>query len=254
MAYVYGLFYEDKNGDDVCFYIGKGNGRRKEVHFTDCRLENDHNKHKTRKIKKCRENNQSPHSKILAEDLCDEIAHELEQSILEIDEIFNQLTNVKRGGRHNANHSEETKRKIGKANSGKNNGMKRKPTEEIQKNSGKLSREQAAEIKWLTENTDILHKRIAKEYPICKGTIRQINQNRVWKNVSPSKPQNNWHRSVDEDETFLGNSRKQRSKITKQDAQKIKWLSLNTDRTQKNIAEDYCIRKSQVSRIKLGKR
>jgi hypothetical protein len=222
MAYLYGLFYEDEK-EDVCFYLGKGSGNRKDVHFTDCRLENDRNKHKTRKIKKLRRENKNPHSKVLIDGLDDETAYRVEKSLLEREDIFENLTNVMQGGR-GVNHTEETRRKISEKMSGENNPNygkniwaemseeakrkqrrraaetqkgktlseehKRKISEAGKENkrAAKMTKEQAREVLWLAQNTEKSYRQIAENYPIGGSAVGSIKRRERWKDVSPKKP------------------------------------------------------------------
>lgn len=245
MAYLYGLFYEDGE-EDVCFYFGKGSNHRKDVHFTDCRLENDRNKHKTHKIKKLQREGKNPHSKILIDNLDDEIAYRVEKSVLERKDVFANLTNVMQGGR-GVNHTEETRRKISEKMSGENN-----PNYGKKIRNGKLNERQAAEIKWVSKNTDVLCSEIAKRYPVKKGTVRQIGQDFTWKEIKPQKPktENWWKKAKTRKDIF----RESNGNISKKDAANIKWRCRNAGEDVQDVSKDYPISRSQVRRIKKDKR
>lgn len=52
----------------------------------------------------------------------------------------------------------------------------------------KLTKEMAAEIKWLCHNTKLKNHEIAERYPITAGMVSKIRTNCSHRRVSPSKP------------------------------------------------------------------
>jgi hypothetical protein len=118
------------------FYVGKGNGYRCRDHFNEKRMKRDTNRYKVSKIKKVMaETGSYPKIQFVKIGLSENEAFSLEiKTIKRIGR--NKLTNYTDGGEGISGFklSEETKRKIGKANSGKNSPNYGKPlAEEIKK-------------------------------------------------------------------------------------------------------------------------
>lgn len=104
--------------------------------------------------------------------------------------------------------SEEHKERIAKANTGKTYSKERKQniseshkgktlSEKHKKNISKgleksdnseLKSDQAAEIKWLINNTDKSQREIAENYPIGHGAVSSIKNQKTWSYVDPKNP------------------------------------------------------------------
>jgi len=127
--------------------------------------------------------------------------------LLRKDEIFNSLTNQVRVGNtlENTNYSksreftDEHKRKLSKAKKGKNNpninGLSKKHKQKIRESkigsknpSSKLDASEAAEIKFLSRNTEITYKDLGNRYGVSKYTISDIKNDHSWDHISPSRP------------------------------------------------------------------
>lgn len=343
------MFYEDEEGDNVCFYIGKGSGKRYKSHLQESRLRRCSNDYKRNKIRKLQRNNKEPFAKILKSELTDKAALQIEKQILERPGVYEELTNLKKGGKGGASLSEETRQKISKAHEGKtlseehkrrvgeafkertlseehkrkvaegNKGktLSKKSKEKISKvhkgktitketkkkmskaSSGKkngfygkshteetkrkiskslsgkregedishskLTREQVKEIKWLLSNTEKPCSVISKNYPVNQATVGHIKNGISWTHVDgfkkPSKEirekvseATRWKEVNEETKEKMSISSRgencKNSKLTKEEAKEIKWLSLNSDKYQSEIAEGYPITSDSVSQIK----
>ena len=210
--YIYGLFYENEEGENICFYIGKGTSRRYTRHLQESRLKTCSNTYKVNKVRKLRRNGKEPFSKIVKNGLTDEQALKLENQILNNDEVFNQVTNLRRGGKGGA-LDEETKKKMSKAHSGKNHHMygkshtektkkkmskahegktvskktKKKMSEankgENNNGNNKLNKKAASEIKSLCLNSDFSQQKIAKKYHVSEATVSMIKNEKLWSHI-----------------------------------------------------------------------
>lgn len=214
--YIYGIFYENEEGENICFYIGKGTGRRHKRHLQESRLKTCSNTYKVNKVRKLRRKGKEPFSKIVKEGLTDEQALKLENQILNKNKVFNQVTNLRRGGKGGA-LDEETKKKISKANSGKNHHMygkshtketkkkmsksrsgenhfrygeslSEKHRRKVSRSNGDLTEQKVGEIKWLIKNSNQYQKDIADEYNTTAGNITKIKTGKSWDYVKPKKP------------------------------------------------------------------
>lgn len=91
--------------------------------------------------------------------------------------------------------TEKTKKKISKSHQGK------KLSEEAKQNiskakmgeknsSAKLTKQEAAEIKWISRNKEKTNKKVGKLYSISGGTVGQIKNEKSWKHIDEKKPEN----------------------------------------------------------------
>lgn len=108
---------------------------------------------------------------------------------------------------HKGSLSEEAREKISKANSGENHPLyevtgedhplygttitekqKQEISESLQgenHHNNKLTKIEAAEVKWLTHNSNIEQKRVAKIYDISETCVTNIKKERSWNHVNP---------------------------------------------------------------------
>lgn len=225
--YVYGLY---KEGSSLPFYIGKGKGKRMYKHL--CESVKGNNPHKDRKIEKLQRNGNPPEAKIIKDGLSEKKAYDLEYLLVNIH--YEDLTNIEKSwgagvgsetvsGKNNPmygktrNFSEETKEKMGKAFRGKTLSEKHKQ---------KIS--EAHEGKTHSEE---VKKRLSE---IHKGkTLSEEHKKKMSKAHEGEKSSS--------------------AKLTKEKASEIKWLALNSNKTQKEIGNKYGITKNSVSNIKLEK-
>lgn len=142
--YIYGLFYKDEDGDEVCFYIGSGQGKRMKEHFYPSNLERNEG-HKTRKILKLQRNEKDPYPKKLQTGLTLKEARKLEKSLLNRDRIWENITNMKQevyGGRPK-----------------------------------KVSKNEKREIRWLINNTEVFNREISEKYEVSKVFVDKLSKN-----------------------------------------------------------------------------
>lgn len=259
MAYVYGLFYEDEDGDNVCFYIGSGKNYRKDRHFMNWNLENGNNKDKKKIIRE--KDNKSLESKTLKENLSLKQARKLEEKLLNRNEVWEQVTNMKQRacgfgeGKNNTNYgglSKEHKQKIGEANSGKQRTEEEKV--KFSKNA-KYSRNEkiVAEVKWLCENADLYQKEISKHCGISEGAVSKIaNENSYWY-VEPEKPESIPEKIIDRNkertEKHKNHLALSNTDLTKSQVREIRWLYEKTDMSQRDISEKYPTSRRTISDI-----
>jgi len=216
--YVYGLFYESED-EDICFYIGKGSGRRHKRHLQESRLKRSKNTHKVNKIRKLRNEGKKLFSEIILDGLTEEQAFSVESNLLDKNRVFDSVTNLRRGGEGGNTHSEETKQKMSEAHSGSNHAMWGKSHSEeakakmsrsksgenhfryggtideehrrkIVRSNGKLGESEVGEIKWLVENSSMYQKDVADFYNVDKANITKIKKGESWDYVEPQKPNN----------------------------------------------------------------
>lgn len=215
--FVYGLFYENEQGENICFYVGKGTGRRHKRHLQESRLNRCSNTHKVNKVRKLRRKGKEPFAKVLKSGLTEETAFQLEKQILDRSDVFEATTNLRKGGEGGNSHSEETKKKMSAAQSGEDHAMygkthteetKRKMSESksgenhfrygktlteehrqrVSRSNGDLTESQVGEIKWLIKNSGEYQKDIAERYNTSKANVTKIKKEESWDYVSPQKP------------------------------------------------------------------
>lgn len=216
--YVYGLFYEE-NPIDICFYIGKGSGYRKNCHFLDCHLDESqkfvNNYYKVRKIKKLKREERSVYSREIFSNLNEDQALKKEKRL--ISEIgLDNLTNLVSGGEKIPNLTGEDhpwygvtgEDHPGSKNKGKNNPMygkelsdeARKKISKKQKgersHNTKLTKKEVKEIKWLANNTNKKYIKIAEEYSIHRQCVSEMMRGKTWSHISEELEPNNWIPSI----------------------------------------------------------
>ena len=222
--YVYGLYDPAKK---LPFYISKGSGRRKDQHFKkSAKGNNPYKECKIAKIKQEERDPYSAIiSEGLTEAEAYDEEYIL-ISFLDV-QANCRLTNLcynwgegfKSGENHpmrKNGHTEEAKQKISESTSGKNYPMygKSHTEESIKKMSEsstgrtmsketrekmgksrrgksgpntKLTKEKAAEIKWLLQQTSMPQKEIGNEYGVVRTTISAINTEKNWDYVEPKE-------------------------------------------------------------------
>jgi len=257
--YVYGLFYENEDENNICFYVGRGTKFRKDRHFMEWNLENGYNEKKKEIIRKT--NNEKLHAKVLQENLTLEQAEKLEEKLLLREDIWKSVTNKVRSskgfraGKENPNYdglSDKHKKKIGEANKKKN----RSEDQKIQwSKNGKNSQEEkvVSEVKWLVENTDLFQKEISDYYGISKGAVSRIANEKSYWYVEPEKPSNIPDKTIERNKE-RSKSHKQKlalsnTKLAKNDVREIRWLYEETNMSQKDISEKYPTSRKSVSNI-----
>lgn len=224
--YVYALI--DPKKDEV-YYIGKGKNDRIKRHFQKYDLKQNCNPYKCNLIRKRRREGYKPskYTRIIFNNLTNKKACKLEKDL--IGEIGKEnLTNLVDGGDGGVlgyEHTEKTKNKISKANTGKkrcdkvkekiskaasnpSDETKRKMSEaqkrrvisketreKISKSirgeshpDSKLNKKQAEEIKWLSTKSNMTQKEIGNRYSISRSTVGKIKNERVWKHITRTKP------------------------------------------------------------------
>lgn len=208
--YVYGLFYEDEN--NVCFYIGSGKHNRINKHFYESQGGN--NPHKDRKIKKLKRNGYTPKGIKLVENLSVKRARKIEQKLLNRDDIWENLTNVKRI--------------VGEYSPG---------------GKSSLNKKQAGEIRWLADHSNLTQKKIGKKYDITKKGVSHIKHEKSWNDIEKRRPSFYNGRKLDR----TGNVNKEYSD---EEVAKVKWLSKNTNKKYEDIGNIFGMNKGQVGKIK----
>lgn len=136
--------------------------------------------------------------------------------------------------------SKETREKMGKSRRGKSGP------------NTKLTKEKAAEIKWLAQNTNMCQKEIGNEYGVVRTAVSAINTERNWSYIEAKKPSQGKTFSKEHIENMSA-EKNHNAKLTDQQAAEVKWLIQNTDMFQKNIGKKYDVSQGTVSRISLGR-
>lgn len=109
-------------------------------------------------------------------------------------------------------------------------------------NNVKITRKQASEIKWLVKNTDMTHSQITSHYSVSTHILRDIKRGNSWVHVEGRRPKH-----------LTGYQMKRDSKnktISDQDASEIKWLALENDMTQQEIANMYGVSRKTIYNLK----
>jgi DNA-binding XRE family transcriptional regulator len=213
--YVYGL-YESKDAK-FPFYIGKGNGDRMNEHFNSREKNKVH--HKAHKIKKAKENGKEPEARIIKDGLSEKKAYDIEYLLINIH--YEDLTNIRkcwgRGASSGENHpmygkshSKETIEKMkgprpciqgensphyGKPAWNKGKSLKEETKQKMaeirrgeKSHRAKLSKIEAAEVKWLAKNSNMTQKEIGNKYDIARNTVSYIKNEKSWETIHPVKP------------------------------------------------------------------
>ena len=225
--YVYGLYENEKT--NFPFYIGKGTKSRMNDHF---RKSKSRNLHKCKKIEKA----DNPYAKKLYGGLTEKQAYLREWCLINI--LYDRLTNVKSdygegppsgkqhpfyGGEpfgsgeehrlYGESLKDETKEKLSKAHKGKT-----------------LSEEHKQKISKTSSGRNLSKKHIQKL--TGKEKTREHKKNIAEAKKGEKNPQ---------------------AKLTKKEAEEIKWLEENTDAYQYQIADKYGVDPSQISKISRNK-
>jgi DNA-binding CsgD family transcriptional regulator len=155
--------------------------------------------------------------------LTKEKAFELEKFI--ISEIgLENLTNIHEGG---------------------NGGIKKNALKKIIGESNEMSQisnQEAAEIKWLVNNTKMLLKEVANKYSTSLSLISHIRGSRTWRHVEETKP--NWYNGKKKKRLTPNEKKRKRKKR----ASEVKWLVNNTEIKYKDIANQYNVHENTIKR------
>lgn len=252
--YVYGLFFEDED-DNVCFYIGKGCGNRKDKHFypsaSQC------NPHKSNKIAKLRSKGMEPFSKVLKDGLSEDEAFALEQALLNRDDVFNALTNISRnatgfpsGENHPMKRSEYAK-KVSASLKGKTLSKTHKDAISESLKGRIISDEHRRKI-----SDSLKGNTLSKE---AKRKISEANSGRKHTKEARRKISEGLKGRPVSKETRLKLSEKisgpdhHNAKLCVKDVREIRWLLSNTKLTQKKIAQHYSVTAAAIRSIKSGR-
>ena len=236
MAYVYGLFYEDEEGDNVCFYIGKGTGNRLRRHFyQDIKGENPHKDHK---IKNLCEEGREPYAEKIVDELTDKEAYKIEEDLLRRDDVFKNVTNLTRGGLGQCSENMSGKDAPWYGEYGENHPASDERSQQFKEKVSKS-------VKKTYENG---RKPPFKGRSHSKETKQKLSKNRMGsKNPMYGKPLSEKHKKNISDS--IKGSKNPNSNITKDEAEKIKWVYRNTDKTQKEVAKEYSTTRDVVKNI-----
>jgi len=206
--YVYGLFYEDENGNNICFYIGKGKNDRKDQHFD---LKGDHNFQKQLLIKTLNRLGVEIYSKILVGELNNKTAMRLEARLLRKDIVYNETINKSRGvSLPYEPTTEENKYEMidpvraeslewDSNKTELNKGVEREEestqNENLAKNNNQNCRSDyeklAAKVKWYNQNTGLSMSSMSDLFDISVSFIRRTIKENDYSKVEaerPSKP------------------------------------------------------------------
>jgi len=220
--YVYALI-DPKNLEP--YYIGKGVNHRIQEHFQPNKLKTCNNHHKVNKIRQIQNEGYEPkkYTAKLQKELTKEKAFELEKFI--ISELgLENLTNIHEGG--NGGIRETAKEKI----TGQNSKV------------SKLQNQEASEIKWLVNNTNISLKKIANKYSISLSVVSHIRVGRTWNQVEETKP--SWY----EGEVIKKLTPEEKKQKRQKRASEVKWLINNTEMTYKEIANQYDVHENTIKK------
>lgn len=178
--YVYGLFDPTRT---MPFYIGKGSGNRKTIHF--CNSTKGCNPHKDRKIAKIKREGREPYAEKLMSGLTEEEAYRREW--LAINSYFENLTNIKKSyGCGGGGISDAGKKRLSEAQKGENNNMfGNKHSEEALKkiskasrgennNCAKFSDTEIREIRTIYAMTDTTQSELAEQYDSIQTYINRL--------------------------------------------------------------------------------
>ena len=209
--YVYGLFYKDEDGNNVCFYIGSGKGDRIKKHFY--KSQKGKNKYKDRKIEKLKRGEYDVKGIKLVENISGSKAKELEQRLLYKDEVWENLTNLKRA-----------------------------VSEYRPEDHSSLDRKEAAEIKWLADHSNFTQKQIGEKYGTTKKNVSCIKHDKSWHDIEKKRPEFYSGEKLNR----TGNVNK---KYSDREIGEIKWLCRNAGLTYYEIAEKYGTYKGQIGKI-----
>jgi len=253
--YVYAL-QDSRTG--AAFYVGKGSKNRAYEHTTDWNLRNDGNRYKVNKINKIRREGGEVEVRIVADNMSEKKAFEMEEDLISELGIEN-LTNMTHGGEGESlseemkanlrefhlgkTLSEETKQRMSESKSG----IAVVKGEEV--GGAILTKQEASEVLWLTEETMYRFADIGILFGVSKGVVQHIANRESWKHIGPKKPSQEIL-DVLEGSPKAGGVRS--PNLDKKVAAGIKWLVINTNLTEKEISEIYNVEKITVNQIKNG--
>lgn len=213
--------------DGSRFYYGKGSGHRKSQSIERARSEN--NPHKAKRVEEIREDGFEPNSEVLLCGLSEEVAYRIEERL--ISENFNSITNILKVDYH-------------------------RQSGEDHRNSS-ITNEQASEILWLTQNTELMNTAIAAEYPCSHAVVSNIRRGVGWVSVEPNKPDSDVVSAVrSQHQKRIDRNRGENARpasITSEKAAEVKWLANNTKYFQRLLAKVYSTTRDVVADIACGK-
>jgi len=199
---------------ELPFYIGKGCEYRKDAHFQESKK--GRNPHRDNKIDKIKREGRQPYSKIIKDNLSEKKAFDLEYLLINIH--FENLTNLSKGWGKGLGSGEDHPF-YGKSHS----------KETRQKISDKISG------KMLGEDHPMYGKSHSEE------TLQKLSG------------KNNPNYGKEFSEEHKRKLAESTSKLSEQEAKEVKWLGVNSKKTQKDIGDEYNISDRTVSAIKLEK-
>lgn len=108
--------------------------------------------------------------------------------------------------------------------------------------NARLQKEEAQEIKWLAQNTNLSQKTIASNYESIKdpANVSHIKRGKNWAGIQPKKPEK------------IPDGGKSRYYIKKKQAAQIKWLAENTNMSKTEIAKKLDTTRGRIRRITNG--
>ncbi len=266
--YVYSLI-DPRN--KTPYYIGKGKNKRYKAHFRESYLKRCKNRNKVEKIKNIRNQGYSPHqhTKILLDKVSEEKALELETFIIEeigLENLTNliKVDKVKSGKRnpfYGKNHTEETKARLSETKSGQNHPFWNKELSEKHKENIRKGLEEYERTEKHNQNISegLKGRSLSEEHKrkIGKGTKGRTHSKKTREKLSKANRKAHLGKTLSEDhknslsKAFRGEKNPE-CKLTRQEAAEIKWISRNTEKTNKEVGKLYSVSDGTASQIKVG--